>query len=103
MADAVIYDSASIYLESCTSLKEKVVKIDAIINALLTIALAATENDNIVEYWLDSGQTKIKTKYRGASDIFVSIQNFEKLKSYYTNKINGYSMRLIDSRNFRIK
>jgi hypothetical protein len=103
MSDAVIYDSASIYIESCTSLKAKVVAIDAIIAALLTVALSATENDNIDEYWLDSGQTKIKTKYRGVSAIFVSIQNFEKLKTYYTNKINGYSMRLMDSRNFRIK
>ena len=103
MSDSVIYESAAIYVESATSLKDKITKLDAIISALLDIALTATENDNIDEYWLDSGQTKIKTKYRGASAIFASIQNFEKLKTYYQNKLNGHSMRLIDSRNFRAR
>lgn len=100
MTNEVVYNSAAVYIESAASLQDKIAKIDAIISALLAIALAATENDNIDEYSLDSGQTKIKTKYRGASAIFASIQNFEKLKTLYQNKLNGHSMRLIDARNF---
>jgi peptidyl-tRNA hydrolase len=101
MESEVVYSSAAIYIESATSLQDKITKIDAIITALLDVATTATATDNIDEYWLDSGQTKIKTKYRGVSSIFASIQNFEKLKTMYQNKLNGHSMRLIDSRNFR--
>lgn len=97
----VVYDSALIYLSTATSLRDKICKIDAIIDALLLIAAESAETDNITEYSLDSGQTKIKTEYRGASSVFASIQNFEKLRTYYINKLNGRGFRLMDSKNFR--
>lgn len=97
----VTYDSASIYINSSTTYADRIVKIDSIIEALLLLATTAAEKEDIQEYWLDSGQTKIKTVYRGMASIMASIQNFEKIKQYYINKINGHSFRLIDSSNFR--
>lgn len=101
MRDSVYFDSASIYLDTATSLRDKITKIDAIIDALLLIAADSADTENITEYSLDSGQTKIKTQYRGASDIMRSIENFEKLKNYYVNKLNGRSWKLLHSKNFR--
>ena len=94
------YDSADIYIDSATSLTDKITRIDTVISALLTTATKAAANDNISEYWLDDGQTKIKTVYKGADAVFKSIEAFERLKTYYRNKLNGRVVRLVDRKNF---
>jgi hypothetical protein len=94
------YDSAAIYIDGATTLGEKITRIDAIINALLTTAAEAAGSDNISEYWLDDGQTRIKTVYRGSSAVFRSIEAFERLKQIYVNRLNGRVFRLVDSKNF---
>lgn len=96
----VQYDSAAIYLESCTTVRAKIVAIDAIIAALMLTAAKAASTDNIEEYWLDDGQTKIKTLYRGTAAVFESINAFEKLKQMYINQLNGRIVRLVDGKNF---
>lgn len=101
MADEVIYDSAKIYIECASSLTDKITRIEAVISALLDVAIKAAETTNIKEYQLDSGQTKIRTFYNSADEVFRSIEHFEKLKSYYTEKLNGRSFRCVDSKNFR--
>lgn len=97
----VIYDSAQIYIDSATSLKEKVARIDVIIDALLTTATKAAAGDNISEYSLNDGQTQIRTTYKGADQVFESIRTFERLRQMYINRMNGHSFRLVDSKNFR--
>lgn len=97
----VVYDSAQIYIDSCTSLKEKITRIDQVIDALMSTALKAAANDNIDEYWLDDGQTKIKTIYRGAGAVMESIKSFEAIKQMYVNRLNGHVVRLVDSKSLR--
>lgn len=96
----VVYKSADIYIETATSLRDKITKIDAIITALTATALKSAATDNITEYRLDDGQTKIETIYKGTDAIFKSIHAFEKIKQMYINQLNGRSMRLVDSKNF---
>lgn len=95
-----IFDSAAIYIDSAKTLREKIVRIDAIITALETSALKAAETGNISEYSLDDGQTKIKTAYRSPVDVQNSIDAFEKIKQRYVNQLNGRVMRLVDSKSF---
>lgn len=95
-----IFDSAQIYIDSATSNAAKIVRIDAIIDALFTVALKAATNENITEYSLDDGQTKIKTAYRGVAQIQQSIQNFESIKQMYVNRLNGRVVRLVDRKSF---
>jgi hypothetical protein len=97
-----VYDSAAIYLESRTDARSKIAAIDAIINALLITAAKAAEGENITEYWLDDGQTKIKTVRRTSGEIQASIKDWQKLKQYYINSLNGRVFRLVDSKNFNI-
>lgn len=97
----VVYDSAAIYIDGATSIKDKIVRIDSIINALLITAAESASTDNIEEYQLDDGQTKIKTIYRGTDAIFKSIKSFETLREMYRNKLNGRVFRLVDSKSFR--
>lgn len=103
MADAVVYYSEKNYLASITDLALKITKIEAMIQVLMDGGLDASANNNVAEYWLDSGQTKIKTVYRGAESIMATVKMLEAMKVYYSNKINGNVFRLIDSRNLRAR
>jgi len=97
----VIYDSAYIYIDSATTLAEKIDKLDTIITALEDTALKAAANDDIEEYWVDDGQAKIKTTYRSAMAVINSIQAFERMRQMYINKLNGRVSRLVDSHSLR--
>lgn len=96
----VYFETAGLYIESCTTLRAKITAIDNIISALLTTAANAAANENITEYTLNDGQTIIKSTYRGMKAIQDSINSFEKLKQMYVNRLNGRVMRLVDSKNF---
>jgi peptidyl-tRNA hydrolase len=88
------------YIESKTSLRAKIASIDAIILALMTSALKAATKDGIQEYWLDDGQTKIKTIYKGVDQIWASINNFKRLKIEYQEQLSGGRVtRLVDGKN----
>lgn len=101
----VIYTSAYEYLSTCQSYRDKAVACDRIIAALLATAEIAAAGDEVTEYSLDDGQTKIKTIYKGADAVFTSIQRFEKLKQFYetllSNRKNGNIMRLLDIKNLQ--
>lgn len=97
----MLYQSASEYIDSRTSIAAKIAAIDAIISALLTTAATAAADDNINEYWLNDGQTQIKTIYKGAHAIQRSINEFERLRQMYVNRLSGRVTVLMDSKNFR--
>lgn len=92
-----VFDSETIYLNGVTEMFDKVKRIDAIIKALLTLAEGAAGNDDVVEYMLDDGQTKIRTEFRGMSSIMRAIKDYEALRQMYFNRLNGRTMRLVDS------
>jgi len=96
----VIYDSAFIYIDSATSLRDKITRIDAIIDALLNTALASAATDNFTEYVLDDGQTKIRATYKGTDAIFNSINVLERTKQIYVNRLNGRTFRLVPGKSF---
>ncbi|MCE3278030.1 MAG: hypothetical protein K0S44_221 [Bacteroidetes bacterium] len=103
----VTYESAVHYIESATTLREQINKIDNIINALFSSALKAAANDSISEYSLDDGQTKIRTVYKNSDAVMASIESFRKLKKCMladlNNTNNGRLMRLVDSKNLNRK
>jgi hypothetical protein len=94
------FDSEAKYLQSQTSLAARITAIDAIIDALMLVAAEAAEDDNINEYWLNDGQTQIKTIYKGAHNVERSIQKFERLRNMYLGRLRGRMTRLVDSKNF---
>lgn len=98
----VVYDSSDIYISKATSLKDKINRIDAIIKALEDTALKSATSDDITEYSLDDGQTKIKTVYRGTKGIINSINSLIRLREYYINKLNGRQVRLVDGRSLML-
>lgn len=96
----VTYNSAYKYIESATTTKGRIVCINQILDALYATALSAAADDNINEYWLDDGQIKIRTNYKGVHAIENSIKQFEKLRQMYLQRVNGRVFRAMDSKNF---
>jgi hypothetical protein len=86
-----------LYIESASSLLEKVNRIDAIIEAmLLNTTDNAVGNSDLEYYTLDDGQTKITTAYRDIRLIPQAIDRFITLRNYYSNMLNGRSRILRD-------
>jgi hypothetical protein len=96
-----IYDSAYVYISTAKSLKDRVVKINQVLDALHDTMLKAATNDNIQEYSLNDGQTVIRTVYRGIDQIQNSIMGLERIKQMYMNQLNGRVVRLVDGKNFK--
>ena len=96
----VIFESASLYLDSSKTLKERIKKFDEIIAALEVSELKAAETGNIQSYSLNDGQTVINTTYRSSIEIATSIMAFERQRERLINKLNGRTFRLMDSKNF---
>lgn len=96
----VIYSSADLYIESCTTLRAKIAAIDTIQTALLTTALKAASKGAISQYSLNDGQTIISATYRNAKEVTASYEAFEAIKQMFINRLNGRSIRLVDGKNF---
>ena len=96
----VEYDSEFSYIESKTDARSKITAIDAIIDQLFTTAAKAALSEDVTEYWLDDGQTKIKTVRRSVAAITKSIEDLRRLKMTYMSTINGRVIVLRDSKNF---
>lgn len=90
------FENITLYIETATCLKDKIIKLDAIIAALEDAALKGAETQDIDEYWLDDGQTKIKNVFRDPNAIFQAILNYDKMRQIYINRLNGRGMRLVD-------
>ncbi len=97
----VTYDSAAIFIQTAKCLEDKITKIDLIITALEDIAITGAGTDNLDEYELNDGQIKIKTSYRGVDAIAKSINEFERIRQRYVNRLNGRITRLVDGKNFQ--
>ena len=96
-----VYDSSSIYIESATTLCEKIVRIDEVILALESTMLKAAAGDGVTEYMVDNGQSKVKTITRSVEAISRSMRGLEQIKQRYINSLNGRVMTLVDGKSFR--
>jgi len=101
----VVYTSAYDYIHSTTDLLAQINKIKAVISALTQTMLDGAPSGGILEYSLDTGQSKMKTVYKGSESIVNQIAALEKLCDIYIvkyNKINnGSIVRLVDSKNLK--
>lgn len=80
------YDTITSYISCSESVKEKIAKIDSIIEALEDAELAsAISSGDIEEYSLDDGQTKIKSVIRSAESIEKAILALERRKNRLLN------------------
>lgn len=96
----VYFESCAIYVQSRTTLLDKIAAIDAIIEALEAQALVQAGSDSVQEYSLNDGQTIIKKIFKGSVGIASAIDDFERIKQRYINRLNGRMHRAVDGKNF---
>jgi hypothetical protein len=92
----VIFNSASLYIASKTTLNQKIQAVEALIDALDDVQLDAVTNENKSMYILDDGQTKVQVNYRGGKAMEEYRFLLEQRLQRYINKLNGRSFRAID-------
>jgi len=101
----VLYCKLTVDNRSAASLRAKIAEIDTLINTLMTNALTSVTQSNMAEYELDTGQTKTRIKYTSTSSVMQAIEDYERLRTMYVNKIEqltgGRVTRMVDSKNFR--
>lgn len=83
------FTSISQYVESKTSLVDKINAISALIDAMELKMLDVIGTVNYTEYNLDDGQMKVWTKYRNPNEVTSGILELEKIKQRYINRLNG--------------
>lgn len=96
----IVYDQCQVYIDSKTSNLAKIAALDAIINTLMSTAAGAAGNNDLMEYSFNDGQSIVKMIYRDSAAVFRAIDDFEKLRQMYINRVNGRMVRLEDGKNF---
>jgi len=91
-----IYNNIVLYVNCSSNIKEKIARIDAIISVLEDSELNNAANGDVSEYWLDDGQTKIKTVFRDADSIEKAILALQRRKKRLQNECAGYRYGLMD-------
>jgi len=81
--------SISNYIECRSTLHDKIVAINSLIEAMELKLLDVTESTAFDEYSMDDGQMKIRTKYRSVADVMAGLTGLEQLKQRYVNRLNG--------------
>jgi len=98
---SVVFLSEFEYVTSVATLADRLSRVRALITALFDAQLKAALTGNISEYWLDDGQTKIKTVNRSPTELAATITELERMEQTYMRQLNktGY-VRLVDGKNF---
>lgn len=97
----ILYFSLDANFESCTSIKAKIAKIDAILDSLFNTALKSVAAGNRVEYSIDTGQTKQRVVYATTKSVTDSITSYETIRQMYVSKLTGNEFRNVDQRNLK--
>lgn len=77
----------------------RIAQLDLIIKALQDNALTAVSDGSVVEYEIDTGQSKQKVKYTDVNGVINAIAKYEALRTYYRNKITPRKLRAIPGKN----
>jgi hypothetical protein len=94
------FDSCGLFIESQTSLAAKIAALDSIIDTLYSVLVRVAGGEDVQEYQLNTSQTIIKLSGRSVSQITASIQALKIQREDYINRLNGRTIRMMDSKNF---
>jgi hypothetical protein len=99
----ITYTTADEYITSASTLEDRITKIGQVISAMEDMMLKAAATGQFQDYWLDTGQTRIKTTYRDINVVTAAYQNFLKIEQMLIGRLNrqnnGSTTKLIDDKN----
>ena len=85
----------TLYIESASNLRDKLERIDNIIEALeLQMLNVGAGNSSTQSYSVDDGQVKINTQYSTPKAMADGLIAFETIRQRILNKLNGRGMVL---------
>ena len=93
---AEYFDTPRDYIENANSLKDKIRRIDQIIESLMLSAADPSGSGNVEEYSYNDGQTIVKSIYRSPKQMTEGIMAWQNIRSYYQRKLEGGVIRLQD-------
>ena len=74
------------YVNGALTVQDKICRIEEIIGIMMNSLAESALNQDVSEYRLDDGQTKVQTIYRSATQITNAIEDLERLVVFYKNK-----------------
>jgi len=77
------------YIESRSSLKDKILAYDTIISGMESAYLEAVSSGHLSAYEMNDGQMRVKAEYRNISDMNNAMIGLQKLRQMYINRYNG--------------
>ena len=80
-----------------TQVLEIIAQLDVLILSLLSTALKSVANGNIIEYEVDTGQTKNRMIYSKASDVTEAIKEYKKIRNEYQAMLSPRVVRMVPS------
>lgn len=101
MYDGILVFKLSSGQQTREQICAKIASLDEIIDMLYTTALTSVSNGHMIEYQLDTGQTKQRVQYSTTESVTRAIEMYEMLRQRLQNKLNSRTFRLMDSKNFR--
>lgn len=81
----------------------RIAQLDLIIDSLQTQALTSINDGNVVEYEIDTGQSKQKVKYSDTTTVMNAIAKYEAMRTYYENKLTPRQLRAIPGKNMNLR
>lgn len=100
MATEPLYFSIPTGAQTREQICAKIDKLDLLIDSLYTTAITSVANANIIEYEINTGQTKQRVEYATTAQVEKAIDGFEKLRDKLRVKLTPRIIRLMDSKNF---
>lgn len=101
MATQPIFFRLNTGARNSAEIRAKIVQIDAIIESLFTTALISVGNADIIEYEIETGQTKTKVEYSTPGQVTAALKVYEQMRVYYQNLLTPRVVRLMPNNNFR--
>lgn len=98
---AITYSNPRAYIDSAQDACDRLLRVEALIDSLIDAATRAALGEEISEYNLDDGQTKIRSVSRSVSEITKSIDDLMRLKNLLKKQINGHITQLKDHQALR--
>ena len=101
MSKKILYFKLSTGGRTREAICTKIEQIDAIIDSLFVTALTSVGNGNMMEYELDTGQSKQRVIYTTPGQVTAALAEYEKMRTYYSNKLTPRIVTLRNYKNFR--
>jgi hypothetical protein len=95
------FDSAAMYIDSATSVKEQIALIQQVRTALYNAAITGAASAHFTEFTMNDGQTTIRCNYRSVNEIMNSIASLRMIENDLRKDLNGRVVRLMDGSNWR--